>query len=134
MGGEHRGHAKSTEGLEDIGWIDTAVEERTHCRGDTAGTVGLSGVEVLATSMLEVEILSGVGEQGQPPEGSDDVQDVVDFRPVEDGAEIGDRGVPLASRLHRSAPYPFDEIEHGLAGLLGDHLAENSAKEADVVS
>ena len=87
-----------------------------------------------AAAALAVEVLGGVGEQRQPPERPDQVELVVDVGVCEELGERGDRVVARPSALHGGPADVLDEVEHVVAGLLAQHVADEPAEQSDVVA
>ena len=116
----------------DVVGVDVGRRQALHRRGEAADLRARAVLAVEPAAPLVVHVLGRVGQRGQPAEGPDEVQLVVD-RP------LGER---LAQRAERAAAVPagvdgapadlLDELEDVVAGLVPHDLAEQPAEQADV--
>jgi hypothetical protein len=90
------------------------------------------GDTVMAAPTFEVDVLGGVGQEGQPVEGADDMQLVADLTFTQHRLQLVDVDRPGAPGADRGASNALDEVEHRRTGLAVDDIAEEASEQSDV--
>ena len=87
---------------------------------------------MVAAAALVVDVLGRVGEQGQEAEGADQVELVVDRAVGERRPQLVERAAAVTPGVDGPPADLLDELEHLVAGLVADDLAEDAAEQPDV--
>jgi hypothetical protein len=131
MGGDHRRHQRTLQRLGNRGRIQLRRIEFRVCCGQAAVLRRLTRGDVDCAAALPVDVFGHVGQQREVTERPDDRDRPADVDAVEHLRHVGPLDLRAAhpERLHAGA---FHEVEHLVAVLLADGVAEDGTQHPDV--
>ena len=132
MGCDHRHDEQVVDQPLDRHGVDPTGGQVVHRRRQAAELRPRAVHPVVAAAAFVVDVLGGVRQGGQPAEGPDQVQLVVDRSPGELVVQRAERAPTVAPGADGALADSLDELEHVVAGLVPHDLAEQPAEEADV--
>ncbi len=131
MGGDHRRHQRPGQRVGDRCRIQFGGVEFQVRGGQAAVLRRLAGRDMHGAAAFAMDVLGDVGQQREVGERPDDGDGLMDVDAVEHAGQLGaiDLGPSHPERLDAR---PLDEVEHLLAVLLADRVAQDRAEQPDV--
>ena len=133
VGGHHRGHQRIGERLCHRRGIQVGGVEFPICGGQAAVLWWLPGSHMESAPPLAMNVFGDVGQQRELRQSPDHRDRLMDIHAVEHARQIGavDLGAAHPKRLEAGA---LNEVEHLVAVVRADRVAEDRAEQPDVLA